>query len=104
MTTAKSKERHIIATVIAKAGYRDEVKELLLDLVGPARNEPDCLYYEVYQDESAPDTFRIVDGWASDQAVLDHVAHPNVAHVTKQLAPLVVSSTYVTSLRVSDPR
>lgn len=104
MTEPKSEERHIVATVIAKSGHRDEVKALVLALVSPARDEPGCLYYDVYQDHGAPDTFRIVDGWASDQAVQDHVAHPNVARISERLAPLVVSSTYVTGLRVSDPR
>lgn len=101
--TTKSEERHIVATIIAKAGLRDEVKALVLDLVQPARDEPGCLYYDVYQEQAAPDTFYIVDGWASDQAVQDHVAHPNVVAVTAKLTPLVVSSTHKISLRVSDP-
>lgn len=101
--TTKSEERHIVATIIAKPGRRDEVKALLLDLIQPARDEPGCLYYDLYQEQDAPDTFYINDGWASDRAVEDHIAHPNVVAVTAKLTPLVVSSTYKMSLRVSDP-
>ena len=51
----KSQERHIICEVRSKPRDRTEVKGLLLELVGPARREAGCLYYDLYQQADAPD-------------------------------------------------
>jgi len=100
---AKEDERHIICTVRAKPEHRDEVKMLLLELVGPSRSEPGCLYYDLYQDGDTPDTFFIVDGWVSESAIAEHLAHPNVPRVVERLLPLLVEPLHnSTSRRLSD--
>ncbi|MET7464399.1 putative quinol monooxygenase [Nonomuraea sp. NPDC005501] len=104
MTTVKSAERHIICEVRGKAAHRARVEKLLLELVGPARAEAGCLYYDLYQQSDEPDTFYIVDGWASPEAVAEHAEHPNVTKVVEQLLPLLaVPLKVTTSNRVSDP-
>ena len=101
--TKKDDERHIICTVRAKPEHRETVKGLLLELVGPSRAEPGCLYYDLYQDGDAPDTFFIVDGWASDAAIATHLIHPNVPRVVDQLLPLLAQPLHnSTSRRLSD--
>lgn len=101
--TTKAQERHIICVVRGKPEHRARVAELLLELVGPARAEPGCLYYDVYQQTNEPDTFTIVDGWASEAAIAAHTAHPNVARVVDQLNPMLASPLAVTtSIRISD--
>ncbi|MGW6405483.1 putative quinol monooxygenase [Streptomyces sp. NPDC055134] len=101
--TTASDARHIICTVRAQTAHRDKVQELLLELVGPARAEPGCLYYDIIQQTDEPDTFYIVDGWASHEAIAEHTVHPNVARVVDQLAPLLAVPLHVTtSIRVSD--
>jgi quinol monooxygenase YgiN len=105
MASRPSEERHIICVVRSVPSDRDRVKALLLELVAPARSEAGCLYYDVYQQRDQPDTFYIVDGWASQAAVEAHRAHPNVSRVVDQLLPLLVSPLVVTtSDRVSEPR
>jgi quinol monooxygenase YgiN len=97
-------ERHIICTVRAKAVHRAEVAQLLLELVAPARLEDGCLYYDVYQDTEDADAFRIVDGWASEQAVAAHLEHPNVPRVVDRLLPLLEQPLQlVTGRRISNP-
>lgn len=101
---AKAEERHIICVVRAKTEHRDKVHHLLLELVDPARAEPGCLYYDLYQQRDQPDTFRIVDGWVSAAAIEAHAAHPNVPRVVEQLLPLLDTPLEViTNTRVSDP-
>ncbi|MEU2007135.1 putative quinol monooxygenase [Rhodococcus sp. NPDC019627] len=103
MKTAKSEERHIICEVRSKSPHREKVEELLLDLVGPAREEAGCLYYDLYQQSDEPDTFYIVDGWASAEAIAEHAEHPNVTRIVEQLLPLLEAPLKVTtSNRVSD--
>jgi quinol monooxygenase YgiN len=104
MRTSNSGERHIICVARGKTPNREKVKELLLELVGPARLEEGCLYYDVSQQSDQPDTFYIIDGWASEEAVAVHAAHPNVSRVVGQLLPLLESPLEViTSNRVSEP-
>jgi quinol monooxygenase YgiN len=90
--------------VRAKTVHRAEVAQLLLEVVAPARLEDGCLYYDVYQDVEDADAFRIVDGWASDQAIAAHLKHPNVPRVVDKLLPLLVHPPQlVTSRRISNP-
>jgi quinol monooxygenase YgiN len=104
MKTIKADERHIICKVRVQAEHRDIVKALLLDLIGPARREEGCLYYHLYQQSDQLNDFYIVDGWASEQAVAAHLAHPNVIRVVEQLLPRLASPLEITTnIRVSEP-
>ncbi|ACQ93116.1 Antibiotic biosynthesis monooxygenase [Tolumonas auensis DSM 9187] len=89
MTTLHSETRHIVCTVHAQTAYREQVKQLLFELVQPARDEKSCLYYDLNQDIKNPDFFYIMDGWVSDEAIAAHMAHPNVPRVVEQLKPLL---------------
>jgi len=104
MTTSKQDEIHVVCTVRAQPEHLDRVGELLLELVGPARGEAGCLYYDLYQERDLPTTFVLLDGWASETALTAHGAHPNVARVVEQLTPLLASPLEIMhSRRVSDP-
>lgn len=97
MKSTHAAERHIICTVRSQPAHRERVRELLLELVAPARLEEGCLYYDLYEQINEPDTFYIVDGWASDEAVELHAVHPNVPRVVEQLLPLLASPLHVTT-------
>jgi quinol monooxygenase YgiN len=100
---ATAETRHIICTVRALPQHRQRVKEILLELIEPARAEPGCLYYNLQQQEDQPDTFHIVDGWVDMGAVAEHRAHPNVLRVVELLEPLLVAPLKSTiSVRISD--
>lgn len=104
MTTNKPAEIHIVFTVHAKPDCRERVGELLLELVGPAREEAGCLYYDLYHERDRPDTFVLLDGWASEAALASHAVHPNVTRVVDQLLPLLSSPLeHMHSRRMSDP-
>jgi quinol monooxygenase YgiN len=49
MKDAKANERHIICELRCDSKDRDRVRELILQFVLPARAEPGCLYYDLYQ-------------------------------------------------------
>ena len=104
MTNAKTDEIHIVCTVQAKPAHRDRVGELLLELIDPARAEAGCLYYDLYQERDHPDTFVLLDGWASEEALAAHAVHPNVSRVVEQLNPLLaVPLGHHHSRRLTDP-
>ncbi|WP_089780579.1 putative quinol monooxygenase [Chitinophaga sp. YR573] len=60
------------ATIRSKPEYREQVRELLLELVEPVRSEPGCLYYNLFQQSEDPAVFMLVAGWANDEAVAAH--------------------------------
>lgn len=102
MTTLQSNTRHIVCTVHAQTMYREQVKQLLLELVQPARDEEGCLYYDLDQDIKDPDFFYIVDGWVSDEAIAAHTTHPNVPRIVELLTPLLAEPLSVSiSNRIS---
>ncbi|MEY8738433.1 putative quinol monooxygenase [Bacillales bacterium AN1005] len=104
MQTLKSDEQHIICEVCCETPNRNKVHELLLELVGPARLEEGCLYYDLYQNIEDPNTFYILDGWVNEKAVAEHAQHPNVARVMEVLSPLLLSAPKITlNNRLSDP-
>lgn len=96
MSHAISKQRHIICELRCESKDRERVRELILQFVEPARAEPGCLYYELYQRADAPDTFFILDGWVDETAVERHAAHPHVADVMKELGPLLTFGPSIT--------
>jgi quinol monooxygenase YgiN len=102
-TAARHDEVHIVCELRCAPADRDRVCELALRFVAPARAEPGCLYYHLHQKLDAPDTFFIIDGWASRAAVDAHAGNPHVADVMKELAPLLTFGPSLTfSTRVSD--
>lgn len=104
MHATQSEERHIICKVRSKTTERERVKSLLLECVGPARGEPGCLYYHLYQQIDDPDTFYLLDGWASDAAVVSHTREPIVLSVIERMTPLLVEKPVLTtSVRLSEP-
>lgn len=100
---AKQKERHVVAEFECGTESIERVKELLLQLIGPARQEDGCLYYDLYQTIETPTRFYILDGWR-DQVALDaHGNHPNVGRVVTDLLPLLQRPIVLTNnARISD--
>ncbi len=72
-------ELNAVATIPAKAGSEDAVREALTTLATATRSEDGCLSYDLFESGSAPGTFVTVERW-TDQAALDaHLATPHVA-------------------------
>jgi quinol monooxygenase YgiN len=72
--------------------------------LNPRASKKGAFINDLYQQINEPDTFYIIDGWASQEAVAAHAAHPNVSRVVDQLLPLLESPLVVTtSNRVSEP-
>lgn len=99
----KTNEIHIICRLRCQPRNHDRVRELLLEYVEPARQEPGCLYYHIFQERDDPNAFYILDGWRDRQAVDDHVQHPNVLRVNQLIEPLLIGKQALTfGQRISD--
>lgn len=68
----------LTATVKAKPGQAAAVKEALLSLVAPTRQEPGCLCYNLHQSKSDPTQFMFYEQWASKEALDAHGKTPHM--------------------------
>jgi quinol monooxygenase YgiN len=68
----------LTAMVKAKPGQEDAVKEVLLSLVEPTRQEPGCLCYNLHQSKSDPGMFMFYEQWASKEAIDAHGKTPHM--------------------------
>ena len=62
----------LTATVRAKAGEEDAVKEALLSLVEPTRQEPGCVCYNLHQSKKEKGHFMFYEIWANQEALDAH--------------------------------
>lgn len=103
MTANRSDEIHIVCELRCETANRERVRQLALQFVEPARAEAGCLYYNLHQKLDEPNTFFIIDGWASQEAVDAHANNVHVANVMKELGPLLTFGPALTiTSRVSD--
>ncbi|MHB0960261.1 MAG: putative quinol monooxygenase [Pirellulaceae bacterium] len=68
----------LTAMVKARAGEEEAVKEALLSLVGPTRQEAGCLCYNLHQSKTDPTLFMFYEQWANQDAI---DAHGNTPHM-----------------------
>jgi len=68
----------IVATLTAKEGKADDLKELLAGLVEPTRDETGNLDYVLMQNEENPNEFCFVEKWANADCF---EAHFNSEHI-----------------------
>ena len=68
----------LTATVKAKPGQEEAVKEVLMALVEPTRKEPGCLCYNLHQSKSDKTQFMFYEQWASKEAIDAHGKTPHM--------------------------
>lgn len=79
----------IIARISSTPDAAPQLREILQALVGPSRNEPGCLSYELFQDDEQPADFITVERWTDDRAAEAHLATPHVAAAIAQASKLL---------------
>lgn len=68
----------VIARIVVKPDKLDEVRTLLMSLIGPTCNEPRCIRYELTQNRKNPAEFAFIEEWANDAALNAHFATEHV--------------------------
>lgn len=75
----------VVAHIRAKVGTEERLKQVLLSLTAPTRQEAGCHEYQLYQNNDDRQDLVFVEEWESD-AALD--AHLQTAHIKKALEVL----------------
>ncbi|MDV7246103.1 MULTISPECIES: putative quinol monooxygenase [Rhodococcus] len=68
---------HVVATIPAKPGSEDTVREGLSSLAAESRKEEGCVSYELFESAAQPGTFVTVEVWANQEAVDAHMTSPH---------------------------
>ncbi|MFI3307415.1 MAG: putative quinol monooxygenase [Mycoplasmatota bacterium] len=63
----------VITDIVVKNGYVEVMKQELLKLVEPTRNEYGCILYEFYQDINNPLLFRSYEKWINMEVIERHL-------------------------------
>ena len=66
----------VLATIKAKKGLEETVKNEILALIGPTRAEPGCLNYDLHQSSDDKAVFMLYENWVSKEDLDKHLAMP----------------------------
>ncbi|MDO5070393.1 MAG: putative quinol monooxygenase [Neisseria zoodegmatis] len=67
----------IVATIVVKPEYRQELVDEFLQLVSASRREAGNIRYDLHQDLEKPDRVVFFEIWKSQAAVEEHAASPH---------------------------
>ena len=68
----------VVARIKAKKGKAEQVREELMALIPPTRDEPDCISYILHQSTDDPHLFLFFENWTSKAALDAHLLKPHL--------------------------
>lgn len=74
-------------TFVAKEGHIAPLKALLEAMVQPSRAEKGCLKYNIYQIESDPKRFIVIEAWEDEAALEGHKHSKHYQHYKSHYEP-----------------
>ncbi|MEA5570601.1 putative quinol monooxygenase [Calothrix sp. UHCC 0171] len=81
----------VLVSVAALPGKEKEVTSLLLQLVGPSRQEEGCIRYELLQNHVEPTEFVFIEEWESEVALMGHIDSIHVQEIFRELGNLLAT-------------
>jgi quinol monooxygenase YgiN len=81
----------VVATFQAKAGKENDLKNALIGLVAPTRQEAGCLNYDLHISPEDPAKFLFYENWTSKTELDAHLQSPHLKALLPRLEELCVS-------------
>jgi quinol monooxygenase YgiN len=81
----------VLAQFITGPSRADAVRDGLLRLVGPTREEPGNVSYDVHQLKTNPAAFYVLSRWRDDSALETHLSSDHMRSCMEQIAPDLVA-------------
>src|SRR5688572_16086911 len=75
----------VVAKITAQPDKVEDLKSILLGVVGPTRKEKGCVSYQLLQNKTDESDFVFVEEWTSDTAIDNHMT---TAHVQDALTKI----------------
>lgn len=66
----------VLATIKAKPGLEERVRDAVTALVPPTRKEPGCINYDLHQSIDDKSLFMLYENWVSKKALDEHLEMP----------------------------
>ncbi len=79
----------VIARMIARPEKVEDLRQLLLSLPGPTRQETGCISYECLHNNVDPADFTFVEEWQNDEALDAHLQTPHLQYALSKLPDLL---------------
>ena len=68
----------VVAEIHAKSGKEEDLRQVLLGLIGPTRQETGCVQYDLHEDNAAPGRFLFYENWQSREHLDRHQETPHL--------------------------
>jgi quinol monooxygenase YgiN len=81
----------VVAHFHAKPGKEDDLRDLLLGLLTPTRQETGCIRYELHGNEGDPAEFTFIEEWTDGAALDAHLQTDHIKHVISQAPDLLAA-------------
>lgn len=78
----------VVATFVARPGKETELRNALVGLVSPTRQEAGCLNYDLHVDPNHPGRFLFHENWTTAAALDAHLQSPHVQAVLPRVDEL----------------
>ena len=89
-----------VAHIKAQADKVDEMREVLVGLLEPTRNEEGCISYILTQNTADPTDFTFIEEWASEEAMQAHLGSAHVAEALSRLPEVGAAEPDIRSYEV----
>ena len=86
----------VIARVMAKAGKEKQLKQALMELIEPSRNDDGCINYDLHTSDDGPGMFMFHETWRDKEALAKHLSTPHLRNFISKAEKFVDGEMNVT--------
>ena len=79
----------VVAKITAKRDKVEDLKSILLGVVGPTRTEKGCVSYQLWQNKTDESDFVFVEEWTSDAAIDNHMTTSHVQDALSKIESML---------------
>ena len=90
----------VFGTFTAKDGHQEDLKEVLAEMAGEAKNDPGCLRFDLLQSPGNDRIFIFSELWENEAAVAGHLEMPYLPGYRARRAPFLAAGPEVTRWKV----
>lgn len=88
----------VVATMRAREGKEQELRNLLESVIEPTLAEDGCVFYALHQGAQDPRTFVFIENWTNPAALDAHLATPHLQAALPLLPDLLDGELVITPL------
>ena len=97
--------RIVVATFVAKPDRIDEIEKFAREVIVPSHSDAGCEKYALHRSVADPNTFVLVEKWASQEDLDAHFVQPHMANLGSLMEALAepASIQFLEPFEAGDP-